>query len=389
MACSLVNYSRQYSLSFKDCGLSLVTGLSALPYCLRHIELAAQCSGQTKRWGHRAIAFVYCLPGSILFGLVERIIIWIYNKLFSKEIQPVKKPVLIAKNIEDLISKINRLSDENGNPVAAVPGKILASGGSKHAVSLNNGCVLMLPHPNKGKSYENWEAIMANEMAMSEALNRIGLIGQKWQRVTVHLISGVLLPAYMAPSFASLQKEGFFVLEKLSVGCTWTKSKKKLFNKQENRSQPEKWDPVIKELLKDVAKLSCYQISTGFDSLSVAILERRGGVEEGESLYEARYFGFDFPFFGEYTASNALTARVLEEGEEGDFPCDLLKRLLDQLLYDEFAESVSDPRGTQFLKLLIERYKPSLMQEVERLRRALLTPSISRQSLLRYSSTSE
>jgi serine/threonine protein phosphatase PrpC len=82
--------SQKYSLSLSDGALSLVTGLSGLPYAKRHWESSHKASTQSV-WKHRVIAVLEALP--ILGGcmaLIERIAFYIKERFFLSS--PPKTP---------------------------------------------------------------------------------------------------------------------------------------------------------------------------------------------------------------------------------------------------------------------------------------------------------
>lgn len=63
-------YLSNYNLSMRDVGLSLVTGVSGMPYALRHFK-KAQTTGN---WGHRVIGVLEALPvAGALVALIERV----------------------------------------------------------------------------------------------------------------------------------------------------------------------------------------------------------------------------------------------------------------------------------------------------------------------------
>lgn len=84
MSCSLGLHANQYNLSPRDIFISTCTGLSGVPYAIRHWELS-QTHGSEISLGHRIIAVLECLPliGGIT-ALLERIAVFVYD-YFSRQ----------------------------------------------------------------------------------------------------------------------------------------------------------------------------------------------------------------------------------------------------------------------------------------------------------------
>ncbi|BBI17372.1 hypothetical protein [Neochlamydia sp. S13] len=77
----LTNHPRKYDLSYKDIGLSLITGLSGAPYASRHWQLSNYAKAK-HCLGHRLIACIESIPfAGALAAILERIIVFIQEKL--------------------------------------------------------------------------------------------------------------------------------------------------------------------------------------------------------------------------------------------------------------------------------------------------------------------
>ncbi len=79
MTCSLDSHARKYNVSLADGLLSALTGLSGLPYAIRHWSLS-QTGNPSCVWGHRCVALLEATPilGAIA-GLLERTVIYTYT----------------------------------------------------------------------------------------------------------------------------------------------------------------------------------------------------------------------------------------------------------------------------------------------------------------------
>ncbi|KIC76906.1 hypothetical protein DB41_DU00020 [Neochlamydia sp. TUME1] len=85
----LTNHPRKYDLSYKDIGLSLITGLSGAPYASRHWQLSNYAKAK-HCLGHRLIACIESIPfAGALAAIAERIIVFIQEKLL-KDGRPTK-----------------------------------------------------------------------------------------------------------------------------------------------------------------------------------------------------------------------------------------------------------------------------------------------------------
>ncbi|MBS4170239.1 MULTISPECIES: hypothetical protein [unclassified Neochlamydia] len=79
----LTNHPRKYDLSYKDIGLSLITGLSGAPYASRHWQLSNYAKAK-HCLGHRLIACIESIPfAGALAAILERIIVFIQEKLLK------------------------------------------------------------------------------------------------------------------------------------------------------------------------------------------------------------------------------------------------------------------------------------------------------------------
>ncbi|KIC72578.1 hypothetical protein DB42_CX00030 [Neochlamydia sp. EPS4] len=83
MSYHLTDHPRKYSLSYQDIGLSLITGLSGIPYASRHWQLSNHAKAK-HCLGHRLIACIESIPiAGALAAILERIIVFIQEKLLK------------------------------------------------------------------------------------------------------------------------------------------------------------------------------------------------------------------------------------------------------------------------------------------------------------------
>jgi hypothetical protein len=93
MSYYLTDHPRKYNLSYKDLGLSLITGLSGAPYASRHWQLSRHAEAK-HCLGHRLIACIESIPiAGALTAILERIIVFIQGKLLKEGRLPKHKAV--------------------------------------------------------------------------------------------------------------------------------------------------------------------------------------------------------------------------------------------------------------------------------------------------------
>lgn len=175
------------------------------------------------------------------------------------------------------------IKDENGFQRENL-GPIIGRGGSKKAIQLERGRVLLVPNDDV-ESYceERWQRIVDEEVEVSAVMKRIGLLTTEPKKVTLHLSrkNQDAMPAFVCASFDEINKaNNFHILE-----YKWGKPSRKcsLFPNPNDRFKEEKWDEVVEELLVDISKIYRENIYVSPDALHLAI-------QPGK----ARYFGFDF-----------------------------------------------------------------------------------------------
>lgn len=172
------------------------------------------------------------------------------------------------------------IKDENGFERETL-GPIIARGGSKKAIQLDQGRVLLVP--NDDICEENWQRMVDEEVAVSEVMKRVGLQTTEPKKVTLYLSpkNRDAMPAYVCQTFDEINKaNNFHILE-----YKWGKTSRKqsLFLNPNDRFNEEKWDEVTEELLVDISKIYRDNIYVSADALHLTI-------QPGK----ARYFGFDF-----------------------------------------------------------------------------------------------
>jgi hypothetical protein len=107
MHCTLDLHFEKYSLSLCERTLAIGT-LSGAPYALRHYQLS-KTSNFSHCLGHRIICALEFIPIlGALAALIERIVVWIYNKCFpfaiDSKIQLEPRGVELKKRIEALLA---------------------------------------------------------------------------------------------------------------------------------------------------------------------------------------------------------------------------------------------------------------------------------------------
>ncbi len=377
MGYSLTAVDRGYSISFCDAFTSVITGLSGLPYSLRHWELSTKCEAKHSL-GHKAIAVLEALP--VLGGLaalIERIVVFIYNKFFNSNPLPAKgnptsrvTPLLPV----DVGSYKALKEKQNGSTLYVTDGTgkhpetvldFLGNGGSKQAVEIARGRALILPNTDADPIAEiasRWERMVLEEVKMSKILTRLGLLSPMSEQVSVTLTesSESVIPAYLSETFESLgETKGWFIIDmKNSFSSTWKRGKHFLFNSDSDRLDDKNWGSVIDSLLTDVAKICLHHIPAGGDSLNIAVVKKPSKATLCQ--YEVRYFGFDF-------SSKHDPLDIPEVQERPSAPSNperatqLFDRILDNVLYWEFGDRYD--YGDEKERAKLRSFKEQLVQK--------------------------
>lgn len=205
---------------------------------------------------------------------------------------------------QDLASRINKkdsylyITDQFGCHKEKLLG-IVGKGGSKKAVLLEYGRVLMVPNEDVEplKSIvDRWNRIVNEEVSTSNLVNGIGLLAVASRRVTLSLSPDVkesTISAYVCESFENLgrTKNLFIIDNKNESSSTWKKS---LFSKTQDRFDEAKWDLALEDLLVDISKMFLYNLPCNRDTLNIAVQENPNFISGKSAPYKARYFGFDF-----------------------------------------------------------------------------------------------
>ncbi|MCB1072627.1 MAG: hypothetical protein KDK96_05945 [Chlamydiia bacterium] len=167
-------------------------------------------------------------------------------------------------------------------------GKILGSGGSKHAVIISEESVLMFPKTDLA----TWHRMVNEEVTVSEKLSELGILNVQSRKVSIFLSADdgeKPFVAYVCPSFEHLAEQGIFVIDGKNPQSTTLKHP--LFSGNDDRYSMENWIPIVTPLLSDIFVLAKHNLLFGPDSQNVAVVK---GKEGETTTYKARYFGFDF-----------------------------------------------------------------------------------------------
>ena len=161
------------------------------------------------------------------------------------------------------------VTDVNG-PRWKQPDTILeeiSHGGSKWCYPLQSSGVVLVGMK------EGWPRMVDREVAGSQFLDSIGLLGCRSKKVilTKNGVKGYS-PAIQSVAFKELAKEGIYVIDdKNHQVDTWIDGKDFLFTNDEDRFNPEKWRTLMKTAIQDVAKTCRYGILPMGDSLHASI----------------------------------------------------------------------------------------------------------------------
>lgn len=349
---TLEGSDRNYNISFFDGFTSLVTGLSGLPYSIRHWKLSNTCEHKYSV-GHKVIAALEAIPvfGGLAAG-IERIVIFTNKKFFDSHHHSSEKNRRIF------------MTDATGRHQETLL-KILGRGGSKTAFQIAKGRALLLPNVYISNV---WERMVAEEVKMSQILTRLGLLSPLSEEVSI-ILDGVQMPAYVSETFENLGlRKGWFILDmKNSYTSTWKEGENFLFQSDTERLNEKNWGCVIDVLLTDIAKICLHHVPVGTDSLNIAIV-RKNSLEI--CPYEIRYFGFDFS-----SKYHALDISKIEEQPSAQFDVEraenILNAILDYVFMWEFGEKYSygeDKEKLQnFQKQLVQEQSQELVARMQRM----------------------
>lgn len=173
---------------------------------------------------------------------------------------------------------------------------VLGEGGCKKAIKLTEDRALLLPNMDSNSPEfigSCWPRVVKEELKITRYLHSIGLLCPPLEEVEVFVRADSTspIPSYRTETFANLGKtRGWYIIDRKNMkSWTWRKN---FFNNDEDRLKEANWKPLIKPLIKDIAKLIFYQVPLFPDSINSVITEIMG--KEGLIKYKIRYFGFDF-----------------------------------------------------------------------------------------------
>ena len=296
----------------------------------------------------------------------------------------VPKPLNLVKpslpinvsSYEDLKEKIDKkdstvlLTDESGKHPEKLL-EILGQGGSKKAIKLSNNRALILPNMDVDSVSDvskRWERVVLEEVAMSKALNSIGLLSPSLKQVNISLneTSEDVIPAYISDTFENLAKtKGWYIIDqKNTKSSSWKKHENHLFNSEQDCLNINNWKSVIDPMLTDIAKICMYDIPVATDSLNVAVTKKTGDSLKGASEYEIRYFGFDFSNKNQPLSIPTLEQKNLSTNHRKKVEF-LLFSLLENVFFHEFDEEFALKKHVvEFIDKLVSKYTDEVLSRI-------------------------
>lgn len=389
MNCSLTSHERNYNISLADGFLSTITLFSGAPYSKRHWDLSNK---STACWGHRVIAVLEAIPviGG-LAALIERITVLVYHTFNPSEVPyiPSKQSQIVVAQIrkelaqpseepnlfcyEQLSKRMQEgnatlcIADETGENQETL-GQVLGVGGSKVAIQISRGKVILLPKIKERDSIRDiayrWIRMVSEELAVSKVATSEGLLTPQSKLVTVSLAPSVSMPAYVCESFVNLRDtRGWFIIDpKIPQNSTWAEGQS-LFKRPEDGLNEANWDLVLDPLLTDIAKICNCHFPVGEDSLNLAVV--RNPSSHSVSDYQVRYFGFDFS-----NKNNQLIQFVpANQGESRDHVAWILGKLTFTLFFATHKDywDCDKRRPLEALReKLNQKYVPEIMSRMKK-----------------------
>lgn len=171
--------------------------------------------------------------------------------------------------------------------------KVLGGGGSKKAVLLTDGRVLMLPNMDVdyfGRIAMWWPKTVDGEAAMAQFLEKIGVPALNREKGYLIIPSktnsaiSYKLPVLVADSFEQYANRGWFIMD--------VKNPESSFYPEEWQKSggitAENWEKTFYPLMQDIVIMNLNGIAPGTDSHNVVLMKGEDGS------FHLRYFGFDF-----------------------------------------------------------------------------------------------
>lgn len=232
---------------------------------------------------------------SDLKGVLE-----IFNKEQTDSMYAMHELISLHKN-EYGIGETFSLQTSNGECESVKLEKTLGQGGSKKAVLLTDGRVIMLPNTDVDyyvRIARWWPDTVTDEAAMADFLEEIDVPALNRQKAYLIIPSkkdstiSYKLPVLLSDSFAQYEDRGWCVLDyKNGSSCSHIQKDWETFWKTDLKSSEKIFDLLIRDLLI----LSLNGISLNSDSTNAVVIKKDDGS------FKLRYFGFDFG--GKYGAT--------------------------------------------------------------------------------------
>ncbi len=211
------------------------------------------------------------------------------------------------------------LKEEGCEEIELVAFRCLGFGGSKKALSLSDGRVLLIPGPVGGLAL--WDRIIQEEVEWSQHFREHGLLAVTSKRVEIRgSKEEAFCPAYISLSFASLAEKHIYIRDnKNTMSSTWNPDNfedmsyndkclhggyRPIFTNKVDSLDVEKWFPLFSDLIDDVARMQSTFFCPGGDCLNFAVITHEDKVPQS-----IRPFLFDFSSKGR---RNPLEGRVAE-----------------------------------------------------------------------------
>ncbi len=196
------------------------------------------------------------------------------------------------------------ITDAKGRRLDKWKGEV-GGGGSKKAVLVNDGLVVMIPSWDckdpHNEVAKRWPRIVNEEVVTAKFLTSLGILTPILEGVTISFPSSktgereYMIPSYTANYFGALKERGVFVIDlKNPYSSTWRLREDFLFKTDSERFEESNWDTVVDKLLDDVAKITLYDLPARSDSCNLAVVKSADSNKKRVSDFEVRFFGFDF-----------------------------------------------------------------------------------------------
>ena len=175
---------------------------------------------------------------------------------------------------------------------------IVGAGGTKTAYLVDDTTVVFRPNAVDGHALINiWDRIVAEELTMSELLQKIGILTLNFKLCLIKLNQTLTLQTLCSQSFKSEVSNGLYIIDAKNMNSsTWPKDNSiSFFETNIDPYDVNNWLKVMEPYILDVNKLVKNNLSLYGDALNFAFVAKGSVNHSGsDSLFEARIFAFDF-----------------------------------------------------------------------------------------------